>query len=484
MLLPLIAGVPRPLAMAAAPVLFQAARHLSTRESRSGSPSREKKETSFDLSPPLRARHALIAPSSDPPLIQSNITTVPTTTSRAARAACHLAAPAQKGPAPTAPPPTRAVAATAQAGTGRRRFLATTTPTSPNPQDKPKKPTAELLAEAHAVAAQPAATALPALRALAADLTAAAPSLTPRQLAILLPALARAGMSDRAFRDAACAALVARIDELTPPELADAAFSLARGLGHDHQLLTAVVERAASDPSAFGTSSLSKILWACARLSYQHDALPDLLEHVVGACVGASDSAEAVAEVAKAAGALDWSDDRLHAAIATYASTHTHVFDGHGIAKLLSGLVAVGFDDPQLFEKLAARAAEHAVKGELAPSDAARIAWALGEGGIWSPPLLSAISEHLLEPAGRLAAFTPADLQTVVRAANKLNYCSPAIASAAAALTDRLLPCLEPLPADDDGHAPGVSAIDHVWTPMQSPPPPPSSSSSPHHPHH
>lgn len=366
----------------------------------------------------------------------------------------------------------------------------TTNTTAPTPATAtpppPKKPTAELLREAHALAAQPPATALPALKALAADLVAAVPLLTPKQLAVLLPAVARAGFADRAFRDSACAALVPRLDELSPAELADAAFALARGLGSDHELLSSIVGRAARDPSAFGTSSLSKILWACARLSYTHDALPDLLEHVVGACCGASESAEAVAEVARAAGALDWGDDRLHAAVASYATTHTELFDGHGIAKLLSGLVAVGFDDPPLFEKLAARAAEHAVKGELAPSDAARIAWALGEGGIWSAPLLHAISEHLLEPAGRLAAFSPADLQTVVRAANKLNYCSPAVASAAAALTDRLLPCLEPLPADDDGHAPGVSSIDYPWTPMQSPPPPPSSSSpsssSHHHP--
>lgn len=309
---------------------------------------------------------------------------------------------------------------------------------------------------------------------MAPELAAACPHLPPSQLAALLPALARTGLSDRAFRDAACAALLARLDDLAPSELSDAAFALARGLGHDHQLLAAVVDRAARDPSAFCPASLSKILWACARLSYAHDALPALLEQVVEACCGAPESATAVAELAFAAGTLDWADDRLHDALATYARTHPKVFDGHAIAKLLSGLVGVGVDDAPLFGMLAERAAELAARGELAPSDAARLCWALGEGEVWSPVLMNALSRHMLE--GGLDAFTASELQMIVRAANKLGFCSPAVAAAAARLTDRLLPCLEPLPADDDGRTPGVSppspGSEH-WTPMSAPPPPP-----------
>jgi hypothetical protein len=391
----------------------------------------------------------------------------------------HHPARAPSAPAGLLPQPN---GATRRAPTTPLRSFAAAGAASSSPPLGTKRPpatTTELLAEAHALAAQPPTAALPALRALAADLAAAVPLLAPSQLAALLPPLARAGLSDRAFRDAACAHLVARLDELSPPELADAAFSLARGLGHDHALLSAVVARAARDPPAFPPPCLSKILWACARLSFQHDALPALLESVVARCVGTQGGAEAVAELAHCCGALDWStDDRLHAALAAYASAHADAFDGHGLAKLLAGLVEVGYDDAPLFERLAARAAEHAARGELKASDASRVAWALGERGVWSAPLMAALSDHLLSPPARLAAFTPQELQAVVRAANKLGFCSPAVASAAAALTDRLLPCLEPLPADDDGHAPGVSAIDHTWTPMSSPPPPPSH----HHP--
>jgi hypothetical protein len=342
-----------------------------------------------------------------------------------------------------------------------------------------------------------------------------------------LPQLARTGLADRALRDAACAALLQHLDDLSPSELSDAAFSLARGLGHDHALLAAVVERAARDTTAFPSQSLSKILWACARLSYAHDELPRLLERVVDACCGTPDSAQAVSELAATAGAMDWADDRLHDAVAQYARAHPTVFDGHGLAKLMSGLVGVGYDDPPLLERLAEQAAERAAKGELAPSDAARVVWALGEGGVWSAPMMHALSRHMLEvapvPGGRVAAvsggggggaaggggagsggkaaatiggldaFSAVELQTIVRAANKLNYCSPGIAAAAARLTDRLLPCLEPLSADDDGRTPGPppppqqnetaspgassDATKHLhhrsWTPMSSPPPPP-----------
>lgn len=466
MLLPLL---PRsqPVAMAAAPALCAAARYLTTivapgRVARLGS------------APSAAAEHVPVAAAA----AGTTPTPTPSRPPRRTLPTTPPLLPAARARGSSSPPlfSPRAMATMTTTTTTTQTTTAAKTTTATT---KAPKPAAELLAEAHALAAQPPAAALPALRALAPDLAAAAPSLSPSQLAVLLPALARAGLSDRAFRDAACAALVSRLDELSPAELADAAFALARGLGHDHELLTHVVERAAKDPAAFGTSSLSKILWACARLSYAHDALPDLLEHVVGACSGAPESAQAIAEISFAAGSLDWADDRLHNAVAAYAAANARAFDGHGLAKLLSGLVGVGYDDAALFEMLAERAAEHAASGRLAPSDAARIAWALGEGGVWSVPMMHSLSSHMLEPPGRLDAFTPAELQTIVRACNKLNYCSPGVAAAASRLTDRLLPHLEPLAADDDGHAPGVSFERH-WNPMSSPPPPPQQ----HHPHH
>jgi len=342
------------------------------------------------------------------------------------------------------------------------------------------RPAAELLAEAHALASRgPPAAALPALRALAPELARAAPSLSPSQLAALLPALARAGLSDAALRDAACAAVVSRLDEFSPAELADVAFSLARGLGHDHEAIRAVVGRAAADPAAFGVAALSKLLWACARLSYAADALPSLLEHVVVECTGSPDSAAAVAEISHAAGTLDWADDRLHAAVAAYAGSNPASFDGHGVAKVLAGLVGVGYDDAALFATLADRAAGCARRGELAPPDAARILWAMGEGGIWAPDLLSALSGHMLEPAARLEGFSPSELQLVVRACNKLNFCSAGVAAAAARLTERLLPCLEPLAADDDGRVPGAP-WPAGWGPDLSAPPPSTPTPTPH----
>ncbi|KAF8071091.1 hypothetical protein HT031_001173 [Scenedesmus sp. PABB004] len=272
------------------------------------------------------------------------------------------------------------------------------------------------------------------LAQLAERAMARAGELSPEQIRHLCVAFAQLGYFNTQFKSIMADAVIDKLDQFDAAVLADTAWAFGEAQYYDYDLLSHLLPYLKSNLQDFDASGMAKMLWAFARFGYQDETLIDMM-HDCAVKLQANCNSKALAEVLVCSAQMGWADPRLHGLVAEYAADNIQDFDAAGLAKLAYGLASVGYDDAALYGAIT-RAAAGALPG-MSPQEVSMILWACGEQGHLCDAFMSAVVETYL-PA-KLAAFSPEQLQTAVKAWNRLGFSGhPAVAAAAARLSELL----------------------------------------------
>mmetsp|Transcript_31766 Transcript_31766/g.79568 ORF Transcript_31766/g.79568 Transcript_31766/m.79568 type:complete len:807 (-) Transcript_31766:102-2522(-) len=235
-------------------------------------------------------------------------------------------------------------------------------------------------------------------------------------------------------------AVLARLNEMGPPQLADIVWAYGRMGHHPGLLLEAVNGKAVEQMAAFRLADISKVMWAYARLGHLPSELFDAIAAVMISsekwkAVLTDGSAIALSNMVWACGKLRYANVGLLDTLASLTLAKLPEYTPQGLSNTVWGFAVLKYHSAELLDAVAAAAAQQV--DAFSTAGLVNLTWSFGFLDYSNP----AVTDTLIPEAGlRIPRGNPQDVSNLAVTCARLGAAPPDVLEA---IADRALSTID-----------------------------------------